>query len=141
MSSQEYGQQHVSSDRSETSSQLEIVGKVSEVTKSYIPNVMIYTVDCGDVKVRFDAHSKLLRLKQGDSVTISISKELPPYNKGVDLVMWGYVISVKNVDEQLSKIVLSLWGFIVIVESSKRELLSGFNVMDKVYFKVAKLGT
>lgn len=141
MSPQEYDQRHVSSDHAKTASQLEIVGKVSEVTKSYIPNVMIYTVDCGDIKVRFDAHSRLLRLKQGDSVAISISKELPPYNKGVDLVMWGYVISVKNVDEQLFKIVLSLWGFIVIVESSKRELLSGFNVMDKVYFKVVKLST
>jgi hypothetical protein len=141
MSPQEHGQQYASGNHPEVLGRLEVVGKVSEVTRSYIPNVMIYTVDCGGVKVRFDAHSRLLRLKPGDAVAISISKELPSYNKGVDFVMWGYVISVKNDDEQSSKIVLSLWGFIVIVEASKREFLSGFNVMDKVYFKVARLST
>ena len=115
---------------------LEARGRVTEVSKSLIPQVTIYSVDCGDIRFKFDMHSKLLKVKQGDEVVVTISKEAPEYDKGVDLVMWGYVLSVKA-EAVPSKMVISLWGYIVIVEVDRRDLLSGFDFMDKVYFKVA----
>lgn len=119
---------------------LEVRGKVTNATRSLIPNISIYSVDCGDVKLKFDVHSKLVRLRPGDEIVITISKETPTYERGTDFVAWGYVISIKH-GESLFKMVVSLWGYIVIVETGRQELLSGFNFMDRVYFRVSKLGT
>lgn len=121
----------------QTAGFLEVRGKVIEVVKSLIPNITIYSVDCGDVKIRFDVHSKLLRLKSGDEVVITISKDVPAYEKGVDFIAWGYVISLKH-GESIFKMIISLWGFIVIAETSKQGLFSNFNFMDRVYFKVSR---
>ncbi len=116
---------------------LEARGKVVEVVKSMIPGVTVYRVECGDLRVRFDANNKLLRLEPGDEVTITVSGDPPPYRKGVDYVAWGYVLSLKRGDAS-HKMVMSLWGYIVIVETERQELLSGFDFMDKVYFKVSR---
>lgn len=121
---------------SRTSGYLEVRGKVTEVAKSLIPNVTIYSIDCGDIKIKFDVQSKLVRLSSGDEVVVTISKNMPNYERGVDFVAWGYVISLKQ-GESLFKMVISLWGYIVIVEATKQEFLSGFNFMDKVYFKIS----
>ncbi|MCS7109163.1 MAG: DNA-directed RNA polymerase subunit G, partial [Sulfolobales archaeon] len=75
---------------------LEARGRVVEVVKSYIPEVTIYTIDCGDLKIKFDIHSKLLKLKQNDEVSVVIGKELPEFRRGVDFLAWGYVISLKR---------------------------------------------
>jgi len=125
---------------SQASGCLEVKGRVTEVTKSHIPNVTVYSIDCGDIKVRFDVQSKLVRLKSGDEVVVTISKHTPNYERGVDFVAWGYVISLKQ-GETLFKMIISLWGYIAIVEANKQEFLSGFSFMDKVYFKISKLGT
>ena len=121
-------------------SYLELRGRVTEVSKSLIPRVVIYSVDCGDVRVRFDALSELLRLNTGDEVVITVSKEKPNYTKGVDYVAWGYVVGLRSGD-RVGKVVISLWGYVVILESASTELLKLFNYMDRVYFKVSKLGT
>ncbi len=119
---------------------MELRGRVTEVSKSVIPRVVIYSVDCGDLKVRFDSLLDLLRLNTGDEVVITISKERPDYVKGEDYVAWGYVISLRSGD-RVSKVVISLWGYIVILETSNAEVLKLFNYMDRVYFKVSKLST
>ncbi|MCC6047265.1 MAG: DNA-directed RNA polymerase subunit G [Desulfurococcaceae archaeon] len=121
-------------------SYLELRGRVTEVSKSLIPRIVIYSVDCGDVKVRFDALSELLKLNTGDEVAITVSKEKPNYSKGVDYVAWGYVVSLRSSD-RVGKVIISLWGYIVILESANTEVLKLFNYMDKVYFKVSKLST
>jgi hypothetical protein len=121
-------------------SYLELRGRVTEVSKSLIPRVVIYSVDCGDVRVRFDALSELLRLNTGDEVVITVSKEKPNYTKGVDYVAWGYVVGLRSGDG-VGKVIISLWGYVVILESANTELLKLFNYMDRVYFKVSKLGT
>lgn len=122
------------------SKSLELRGRVTEVSKSLIPRVVIYSVDCGDVKVRFDTLSDLLKLNTGDEVAITVSKEKPDYVKGEDYVAWGYVVSLRSGDK-VSKVVISLWGYIVILETGNTEVLKLFNYMDKVYFKVSRLGT
>jgi hypothetical protein len=121
-------------------SYLELRGRVTEVSKSLIPRIVIYSVDCGDVKVRFDALSELLKLNTGDEVAITVSKEKPNYSKGVDYVAWGYVVSLRS-SNGIGKVIISLWGYIVILESANTEVLKLFNYMDKVYFKVSKLST
>ena len=118
-------------------SYLELRGRVTEVSKSLIPRVVIYSVDCGDVRVRFDALSELLRLNTGDEVVITVSKEKPNYTKGVDYVAWGYVVGLRSGDG-VGKVIISLWGYVVILESANTELLKLFNYMDRVYFKVSK---
>ena len=122
------------------SKSLELRGRVTEVSKSLIPRVVIYSVDCGDVKVRFDTLSDLLKLNTGDEVAITVSKEKPDYVKGEDYVAWGYGVSLRSGDK-VSKVVISLWGYIVILETGNTEVLKLFNYMDKVYFKVSRLGT
>jgi hypothetical protein len=121
-------------------SYLELRGRVTEVSKSLIPRVVIYSVDCGDVRVRFDALSELLRLNTGDEVVITVGKEKPNYTKGVDYVAWGYVVGLRSGDG-VGKVIISLWGYVVILESANTELLKLFNYMDRVYFKVSKSGT
>ncbi len=114
-------------------------GRVAEVAKSMIPGVTIYRVECEGARIRFDANSKLLRLKPGDEVVITVSKEAPQFKKGVDYVAWGYVVSLKRGDSSY-KMILSLWGYVVIVETERHELFSGFDFMDKIYFKVSLPG-
>jgi len=121
------------------SKSLELRGRVTEVSKSVIPRVVIYSVDCGDLKVRFDSLLDLLKLNTGDEVVITVSKEKPDYVKGEDYVAWGYVVSLRSGD-RVSKVVISLWGYIAILETSNADILRLFNYMDKVYFKVSRLG-
>jgi len=119
---------------------LELRGRVAEVSKSLIPRVVIYSVDCGDVRIRFDTLSDLLKLNVGDEVTITVGKEKPDYVRGEDYVAWGYVVSLRSRDK-VGKVVISLWGYIVVLETTNAEILKLFNYMDRVYFKVSRLGT
>ncbi|MCD6324223.1 MAG: DNA-directed RNA polymerase subunit G [Desulfurococcales archaeon] len=118
---------------------IECQGVVKAVDDSKLPNVLIVSVDCGDATLRFDAFKDLLTVKEGESVQALVCRERPDFKEGEDLVLWGYVMSKKKVPHQgrwVNKLLISLWGYLLVVESEK-DILSPFSVMDKVYFKLS----
>ncbi len=126
---------------------IEIEGVVKRIERSLIPGVVIITIVCDDITVKMDLMRKLLVFDEGDKVSITISRERPNYEEGKDFVAWGYVVSKKKTREVsngnvriTSKLLISLWGYLVILESVKRDdFLNSFSYMDKVYMKIRRL--
>ncbi len=124
---------------------IEVEGLVKSIEKSSIPTVVIIQIDCGDVKIKMDLVRKLLVFDEGDKVKVVISKSRPDYREGEDFVAWGYVMSKKKerkvingMRKDIYKLLISLWGYLVVLESESDELLNAFNYMDKVYMKISK---
>jgi len=122
-------------------------GKVSKVERSKIPKVFLLHIDCGSVKVSMDLVKDLLIFREGETVELTLSRERPQYQEGKDLVVWGYVMSKKK---QLLrepqpriayKLLVSLWGFLLVMESENEALCNAFSIMDKVYLKIRTLGS
>ncbi len=125
---------------------VEAEGLVKSIERSIIPTVVIIQIDCGDVKVKMDLVRKLLVFDEGDKVRIIVSRSKPDYQEGKDFVAWGYVMSKKKerrvtngTRKDIYKLLISLWGYLVILESENNELLNVFNNMDKVYVKISKV--
>ncbi|MEM0454163.1 MAG: DNA-directed RNA polymerase subunit G [Sulfolobales archaeon] len=110
-------------------------GLVKSIDKSLIPQVLIVTVENPEAKITFDIHKMLKNFELNSKVRISISKNKPNFKEGVDLVMRGYVIS-KKVGEGVYKLLISLWGFLLIIESRNESIHNLFDYMDEIYFKV-----
>ncbi len=118
---------------------VEYEGIVRGIEKSLIPQVYIVSIENPDAKTLFDIHKSLMVFKLNDLVKVTISKVKPQYREGVDLVMSGYVISKKSVSKELYKILISLWGFLLIIETKNKDLFKFLNYMDEVYFKLEVL--
>ncbi|MEM2444880.1 MAG: DNA-directed RNA polymerase subunit G [Sulfolobales archaeon] len=110
-------------------------GLVKSIDKSLIPQVLIVTVENPEAKITFDIHKMLKNFELNSKVRISISKNKLNFKEGVDLVMRGYVIS-KKVGEGVYKLLISLWGFLLIIESRNESIHNLFDYMDEIYFKV-----
>ncbi|RLG76538.1 MAG: hypothetical protein DRO12_04335 [Thermoprotei archaeon] len=112
---------------------------VAEVQRSLVPNVSILTIDCsGGVSVKMDIHDEVNTVDKGDRILFTISKEVPKFEEGRDFVASGYVIKFKEEGDR-RKMIVSLWGFVVIIESRNPDVFKEFRPMDKVYVKIAKL--
>jgi len=125
---------------------LTLNGIVKSVEKSRIPRVVIADIECGKTKIRLDLVKDLLIFREGDSVDITLSRTCPPYREGVDLVMWGYVMSKKKVRSAEGgevrvkhKILVSFWGYLMVMETEDDKLANKFSIMDKIYLKIATL--
>lgn len=118
-------------------------GTVTKIEPSKIPRVSLITIDCGDLKVKLDLVKELITFGEGDKVSVTISREKPNFTEGKDLVIWGYVMGKKKKvpsepgKEPVHKLLISLWGYLLILESSKN-ILDSFAVMDKVYMKISQ---
>ncbi len=110
-------------------------GEVKSVEKSLIPQIFIVTVEGSGVRTVFDIHKTLMNFGLNDKVRMTISRSRPNFKEDVDLVMRGYVIS-KKVEEGIYKLLISLWGFLLIVESKNDSIFNAFDYMDEIYFKV-----
>ena len=123
---------------------LEVRGRVVKITKSLIPQVVILDVKNDNARVKMDIMKNLLMLGEGSEVLVSVSREKPKYREGEDFVAWGYVISKRRAAEgvgegkTINKLLISLWGFLLVVESGLNEILNAFSQMDKVYLKLSK---
>lgn len=121
-------------------------GKISRIERSKIPKVFIITIDCGDVKANIDLVKDLMIFKEGETVELTLSREKPDYREGKDLVIWGYVMSKKKQllkeprPKIIHKLLVSLWGFLLVIESENENLCNAFSIMDKVYLKIRTLG-
>ncbi len=113
-------------------------GVVKSVDKSLIPHIYIITIENPDIKTVFDIHKMLKIFDLNDKVKITISKSMPNFKEGVDLVIKGYVIT-KKYEENINKLLISLWGFLLVIESKLKSILDLFDYMDEVYFKLEVL--
>jgi len=119
---------------------IEAKGVIKKIERSVIPKVYILTIDCGDAVIKLDLVKDVLLFNEGDKVDIVISRDLPQFREGVDLVIWGYVLSKKKAlsKEKPSKLLISLWGYLVVIETMQDNIIDAFNYLDKVYFKMSK---
>lgn len=122
---------------------IELRGTVKSIEKSLIPGIVLINIEAGEVKIRMDLARKLLVFDEGDKIAITISKVRPKYTEGKDFVAWGYVMSKKKVRKaegnDIYKLLISLWGYLVILESPNDKILDPFTYMDKVYMKISKV--
>ena len=122
-------------------------GKVSKIEKSKIPRVFILNIDFGNIKANLDLVKDLLIFKEGEGIELTLSREKPEYQEGKDLVIWGYIMSKKKQlikepqPKVLHKLLVSLWGFLLVIESESEDICNAFSVMDKVYLKIRSLGS
>jgi len=120
-------------------------GKISKIERSKIPRVFIMTIDCGSIKASVDLVKDLMIFKEGEPVELLLSRERPQYQEGKDLVLWGYVMSKKKQllkepqPRVIHKILVSLWGFLLIIESANEKVCNAFSIMDKVYLRIRSL--
>lgn len=116
---------------------VELKCSVSDVEDSYIPGVKIITMQCDRGQIKMDIHRDLNPVEKGGTINVGIYKYKPDYVKGVDFVAHGYVVTKRRQDG-ITKIYISLWGYIVIISTSDDTIESMFGPMDKVYIKLWK---
>jgi len=110
---------------------------IASVERSYIPNILIWELSCGDVSIKMDIHKLIAIFRKGDNVEVTISKTLPDYRKGEDIVARGYVITKRD-EGDLHKLLISLWGFLVVVSSRDPKIFEEFNPVDEVFMKISR---
>ena len=111
---------------------------LSEVERSYIPSIYLWTLKCeNDLEIRMDIHRLVAPFKRGDEVEVEISRELPTFVKGRDFAARGYVIT-KRVEDDKYKVLISLWGFLVVVSSKRRDVYEEFEPMDEIYMVIRR---
>ena len=112
-------------------------GKVLNITKSVIPNVNLIEIIGDEISLKMDMIKNLLTVKTGDKVSIEISRKKPDYEEGRDFVAHGYVMTKKK-EGNVNKVLISIWGYLLILTSKDEKLLSAFDYIDKVYIKISK---
>jgi len=112
---------------------------VEELERSRLPSIEIAKLRCGsDVTIKMDIHRDVLTFNKGDTVDVIISKSEPNYTKGKDFLARGFVVTFKERENGRLATIISLWGFIVVVESAAPGLRGLFNYMDEIYFLIRK---
>ncbi len=119
---------------------VELEGIVEELEKSKLPNVYIAHIKCSDgSKITLDIHKKVMIFDRGDRLKITIATHMPKYEEGRDFLARGYVFNKKTSDS-VKKLLISLWGFLVVIETQNEEIYNKFDYMDEVYFHIKNLG-
>ena len=112
--------------------------KITDMKPSYIPNIFILDLYCDKGSIRMDLHKSVTIVQKGDEVKITISKTLPTYEEGKDFLAKGFVITKREAENERFKILISLWGFLVVIETSDQEIVNNFNYMDEIFFLMKK---
>jgi len=78
---------------------------------------------------------------RGDSTEINICKRLPVYEEGKDFLARGYVVTKRELTngKYRYKILISLWGFLTVLETNDSSIYSELNYMDEVYFHMKRI--
>ncbi len=114
--------------------------KVNDVTRSYIPNIFILDLNCDKAHIKMDMHKLVMIVDKGDTAEVNICKSLPPYEEGKDFLARGYVVTKRESSNSKYqyKILISLWGFLVVLETNDSAIFSEFNYMDEIYFHMKR---
>ena len=115
--------------------------KVANVMRSYIPNIYILDLDCDRAYIKMDIHRLVMIVDKEDNTEINICKSLPAYEEGKDFLARGYVVTKRELanSKYRYKILISLWGFLVVLETNDSSIYSELNYMDKIYFHMKRI--
>jgi len=116
---------------------LELKCNVVNVEDSRIPGIKILTMECDRATIKMDIHKDLNPVEKGEMINVGIYKSVPQYVKGVDYVVQGYVITKRKQDD-ITKMYISLWGYLLILSTPYGDIINEFDYMDKVYVKLWK---
>ncbi|OYT46870.1 MAG: hypothetical protein B6U85_06805 [Desulfurococcales archaeon ex4484_42] len=117
---------------------INFVGKITNISRSVIPNVSIIEISGPNISMKMDLVKDLWRVKVGDKVEVLITREKPSFEKGKDFVAHGHIVT-KRKESDVYKLLISLWGFLVILISKDKSLHDTFGYVDKVYVKMRKV--
>jgi len=112
-------------------------GVVESVEKELIPRLYIGRIvsDDGKYVVEMDLHSELIVFKPGTRVEVTLTRDIPSYKDGVDLVARGTIVSIKSENEYTSYLI-SIGGLLFILKSKDSLNLSP---TEKVYIKISEI--
>ncbi len=112
-------------------------GTVESVEKELIPRLYIGRIksDNGEYLVEMDLHKDLKVYEPGTRVEVTISKTMPNYKDGVDLVAKGTVVSIRN-DGDYTAYLISIGGLLFILKSKKKLDLAP---TEKLYIKITEV--
>ena len=113
--------------------------KVLSIADSRIPRVKIIELGGNGLKVSMDLHSELLAFSEGEELEMIISKNIPAHKEGRDFCARGVVVSIRG-GERVEKVIISLWGHLVILNLEDPSLLEGFELQptDQIYYCLIK---
>jgi hypothetical protein len=109
--------------------------KVLSIADSRIPRVKIIELSGNGLKVSMDLHSELLVFGEGEELEMIISKNIPAYKEGRDFCARCVVVSIRG-GGRVEKVIISLWGYLVILNLEDPSLLEGFELQptDQIYY-------
>jgi len=106
---------------------------VKSTRKSLVPKVLIVDLEGSKSSVTMDLHREVFTVKEGEILNLVIGKELPQYKDGVDFCARGIVAGIKK-DEIGEKVIISLWGFLVILTLKDQNIIENLLPTDQIYF-------
>ena len=110
---------------------------LKEVKRSYIPNIYLWELECENVRIEMDIHRLVAPFRKGDEVEVEIANQLPNFVKGRDFAARGYVIT-KRVEDDNYKVLISLWGFLVVIITKDKNVYDEFQPMDEIFMVIRK---
>ncbi|MEM0439791.1 MAG: hypothetical protein DJ555_05015 [Desulfurococcaceae archaeon] len=112
--------------------------KVLSIKDSRIPGVKIIELGGDELSITMDLHRELITFREGEELEMVTSKNLPKYKDGVDLCARGVVVSIKDKDQK--RIVISLWGYLVIIKPNDPSILDKLDLKpsDEIYYCLIK---
>ncbi len=114
---------------------VEIRGVVKAVVKQLIPKMYVTVVEDADGNVvEFDTHSDLVLYREGEQLTILVSRDKPDYREGEDFLGRGTIVSIKR-EEDKYRMLVSIGGLLFMFALNSEP---PFQPTDKVYIKITR---
>lgn len=112
--------------------------KVVSIKDSRIPGVKIIELGGEELNINMDLHSELITFKEGEELEVVASRDIPEYKDGIDFCARGIIVGIKDGGQR--RIVISLWGYLVVIKLSDPALIDklGFKPTDNIYYCLIK---
>ncbi|MGC9010416.1 MAG: DNA-directed RNA polymerase subunit G [Sulfolobales archaeon] len=113
---------------------------VKNIRKSLVPKILIVDLEGSKSSVTMDLHKEVFIVKEGETLNLVMGKELPQYKDGVDFCARGVVAGIKK-DERGERLIISLWGFLVILTPKDQSIIENLSPTDQIYFCLRRIST
>ncbi|MCC6062052.1 MAG: DNA-directed RNA polymerase subunit G [Desulfurococcales archaeon] len=110
---------------------------VKSVKKSIVPKIIIADLEGSNLKISMDIHQEVFNVKEGEKLEFVLSHSLPDYKEGEDFCARGVVVGFKE-DERGFRVIVSLYGFLVVIYPRDREILKDYKPTDEIYLCLKK---